>query len=484
MSPVHGKTFATLFDGLDARDQRGFVADLYAARGWDIRLDEGSIAATQEGETRRIAVVQPGRFGTPPLPDVDMVVVARDKDAIRTEAEDAGVDYVTTDDLRNLLLYGLNRETAADLFEDHFDRPLSSVESTAGAAEDATSLTSLPSSLDWNTRRAGVVVVLLVITGGLVGAGLLPNTEPENTSLESTLTYTPGGVGAIGGERTYPPGLGPDGVENSGTLTEAHFQYLDNKSYVYRIGASGPPHAQFMLGLGAWNATVRIANGSHYQYRKRVVAPYGFRVEQRALPQGNVTDWDPKRAADADNESEPESLTKRVYADGTNKFWRFDGPEEVVYRRASVAQQGDRIFGIVDQVAWVDIYLQRFLWAENSTVRCLSKKETGDCDTYRVEVTGDPVELRGDVADYRAVAVVESSGFVRSLSVRYTIPRLDNPDERVQARFHLKYVEVGTESVSISPPEWLDTAKNRTEGTDTETPHETDGTTTNSTDAE
>lgn len=138
-------------------------------------------------------------------------------------------------------------------------------------------------------------------------------------------------------------------------MAAAHSQYLDNRSYAYRIAANGPQHAPIMMWLTAWNATVRVENATNYRYQKRDVAPYGFRVEQREMA---LPIWHPKRPHLADNESTPESLTRRVYADGTDKYWRYDGPERVAYERASVAQQGDRSFGIVDWVGQVQFYLR------------------------------------------------------------------------------------------------------------------------------
>lgn len=183
MSPVPGTTFATLFDRLGAREKREFVADLYATRWWDTGREDDVVRMSRDGRTHRIAVVQPGRFGAPSLPDVDAVVVARESVAIRSAADDAGVDYLTPDDLRDRLLYGLDRETAATLFEEHFDRPLSVAESSAGSEGGATPLASLRSSFDENVPRAGIVVgLLLVIAVWAAGVGLLPHAESENTS--------------------------------------------------------------------------------------------------------------------------------------------------------------------------------------------------------------------------------------------------------------------------------------------------------------
>lgn len=465
------ESFSALFERLDARAQREFVADLYAARGWDTRLTDSFIVATRDGQPRRIAVAQPSLFGTPSAPDVDMVILGGRKESIDADVEADGVDYETPADLRNVLLYGLSREEAANLFEKHFDRPFSVLVSTSGTDRTATP-PPWPHAL--TVQQVAVVIAsLLVVALWAVGAGFLQDPGSPNLPPESNSTYTPDTAGAIGSQETYPPGLGPDGVENSRVVVEAHVNYLANQSYEYRISATGPQHAPFMLGLTSWNASVRVKNTTHYRYRRSSVAPHGFRVGHRAYPGGeNVTFWEPIRNPDSYNGTEREVLTKHVYANGSAKFWRFDTPERVVHRHLTEAQinttQERALFHFNDRVASVDTYLRQSLATDNSSVQCLQTSNTGDCLTYRIIATGDP-ELRGDVADYRADAVIESSGFVQSLSVRYTIARLDNPEKREPVQLRLEYVAVGNETVSPPPPEWLDAAKNETEVSDTQT---------------
>jgi len=460
MPPVSAGAFARLFGELDRQAKRQFVADLYRAREWEVRCTEDGLSVSRDGDERRVAVVEPPRFRSVDLPDADEVVVTRDRGDARSAAEAAGITYRTPADLRDLVLYGVDRETAAELFAEYFDRSLTAAEPTTRGIDVRDRLAALAPSVSWNARHVAVALgVLLVVAVWAGSAGVFPMLDSEAPAPEVNGTYTPGAVGAVGGEAEYPPGLGPDGVENSGKLTLAHYQYLDGRSSVYRISASGPQHAPFMQGLSQWNATVRIRDDSRYWYQKRAVAPHGFRVEQR---EENRTVWVPKRPADVDNTSRPELLTKQVHADGLEKFWRYEGPERVVYERARIDQGDERTFFIADQVVWIDIYIQQYLWTENSSISCISETETRSCETYRVEATGDPVDLRGDQTDYRAVAVVEQSGFVRELTVEYKLPSLRNQSRLEPVRFHLEYVEASEAAEEIPPPEWLDEAKNRT----------------------
>jgi hypothetical protein len=470
MRPVSVGEFANLYARLDSGDQQALVADLYEARGWEVTSGDEFLTLSRNGDTRRLAMVEPSRFGSVSLPEADTVVATRDDEGVRASAEQAGIEYLSPGDVRDLLLYGLDRETALDIFESYFDQPLL-MEDSSPAVDDSRVSAGLFSSLDRNAGRVSLVIVVLLVAGVWVaGAGILPEADREPTAPQPNVTYTPGEAGAIGGNQTYPPGLGPEGLVNTGELALAHQRHVENRTTAYRIEASGPQHAPFMFGRSFWQATVYQENKFNYRYRKRSVAPYGFRVEQR---EDNRTVWDPKRPIDPDNETSAEVLTKWVYASGEEKFWRFEDSERVRYQRAGVGQENGRFLGFTDPVGWVDEYIVRYLWTDSSTVTCLTETETGDCRAYRAEATGDPVELRPEVFDYRAVAVVERSGFVRSLTVRYNISRLGNEAGQARVRFHMEYID--TEGITDTPS-WLEDARNRTtdpEGTATPSPTET-----------
>lgn len=290
-----------------------------------------------------------------------------------------------------------------------------------------TSLGFRPSTPALTAQQASVVVtVLLVIIALVVGTGLVPDADPQSALPEPNRTYTPGSVGALGGEKTYPSGLGADGVEDARQLSYVHYRFLENNSRTYRIAASGPQHAAFMRGLSAWNTTVYVENDSRYSYRRHGVAPHGFRTRNRTLPDGEtVTVWTPIRNPSSDNSSGQEELILQVYANETTKFWRVDAPFGVHYRRLTAAEVNSTreraLFSFTDRVASVNLYIRQFLGTDTSRIHCTESTDTGDCRTYRVVATGNP-RIRGDVANYRATAVVESAGFVRSLSAGYTLP--------------------------------------------------------------
>lgn len=466
--PSRRSAFERRFAALDPSARLAFVADLYAARGWTVERSDGAVVASRNGDRRRIAVVEPSWRRTALPDDADTVVVTRDDAGAREAAVATGVDYRTPADLRDALRYGLDREPAESLAETHFGCSLAALATDPDGRWRYPSVPTAPSlsalSMGWR-RWTVVVAALLLVAAGIAGPALAPafgeSNEPPTPAWNDS--NTSGTVGAIGAQPAYPPGVSATGVNNSGVLALAHLDSLANRSYTYRLNASGPQHAPFMFGLSRWNATVTVRNRTSYCYHKTEVAPYGFRVETvESIDGSNETDWDPIRTGAPDAEPTAEVLTKRVYADGVTKYWRYEGPKGVRYRQASVEQGDGYVLGIRDQVAWIRIYLERFLWAEESSTRCVEQEALGECRVFRLEVTGEPVELRGDVGDYRAVALVEPSGFVRSLTVRYTIPALGDSTERLPVRFHLEYVNVTDESGPLPEPAWLENVENGT----------------------
>jgi hypothetical protein len=113
MTLVPEDAFRELLADLSGDAFVAFVADLWRARGHEVvregdrlHVDDGTLlvvervdpAASRDGDQRPVSAT--------PLP------------------EHAPDDAVGPDDLRRMLLYGVERERAAELFEEQFDRPL------------------------------------------------------------------------------------------------------------------------------------------------------------------------------------------------------------------------------------------------------------------------------------------------------------------------------------------------------------------------
>lgn len=140
MQPVTAGALARLLREADADTRRRFVAALHDERGVEAWVDdesggEGVVCVREgadrdgddgDGGVRRVLVRTRAPGGVPA--GADAVVVTR-------VVDDPPADVADARAVRNLLLYGLDRERARALFESTFDRPL--VEPSADGPGDA-----------------------------------------------------------------------------------------------------------------------------------------------------------------------------------------------------------------------------------------------------------------------------------------------------------------------------------------------------------
>ena len=441
MPPVSPARFEALFRGLSPDERTAFVAGLWTERGWETAIDEAIITARQDDNIVRIKVANPGRFRTPALDEVDVLVVASDRDRARAAAEAADVAYLTAGDIRERLLYGLSRPAAATLFERTFEQPLDLPHEPSAPLRER--LRNAGSKLSAAGERVdsrlflAFALVAVVVGSAVVGPALMPTQEAAPVVVQNG-SGTPGDVGAVG-ERTAtptaspieesgpPPGLGEEAVVDYVALAQGHADAVVEDSRTLRISAEGPPSAPFMDGRTAWNLTARVEYAQRYRYE----------VRYRFPPEENV--------------SGPVEVSR--YADGQQGFRRYTVGNETSYRRYGLNQVGT---GGSYTAAGLE-YLIVFLNGDDSSVRCVATLSGGGCFAYRVVVTGAPESFPDEAADYQAVAVVQDNHVLSSLRVRYTLP-IDG--ERVPVTFRLSYDDLGR--TTADPPDWLATAVNAT----------------------
>lgn len=447
MPPVPAEAFASEFRDRPASDRVGFVAALWAARGWETTVEDGRVVAERDGDRRRIAVVDPGRFGTPEFEGVDTLVVTRDRRAVRDAADEAGVEYVPPAELRELLLYGIERDTAETLYAAWFDRPLQREPADGSETEGLRGVvTTALSSLGGNRRAA--VALLLVAVVGIVVAGpvLTGGTAPEQSPITvGNVTPEAEGGGAIGAASPTPterPGLLP-GVTRAGVvepyvLAEAHAASVRNRSRVRSVRVTGPPNDSIMGGTTARNLTTRIVNRSHYRHRS---------ISRFAG--GDEPEW---------------TGLLGVYADGERVYQRLSVGGDTRYSRYSIAERPATRYDDLSSS------LYRYFVGADSIVRCAIDFQT-DCPTYRIVVDGDPpTMLEEEVEGYEALAIVSDRGMITTIRASYTLPDSDDDGERERVRFELDYE---FEAVDVSPPEWLPEARNATGARTPSTPPNT-----------
>ena len=431
MPPVPEEAFASEFRGLSASDRLAFVAGLWAARGWETTVEGGDVVAERNDERCRIRVVAPGRFGTPEVAGADVLVTARDRAGVRKAAEGAGVEYVPPTELRDLLLYGVDRDVAASLYAEWFGRPL--VRSVPDEPDDRPLAETVADALPPVAKRRRVVVaVLLIALVGVAVAGPAlsgvgsPDQSPVTMSDVTPDEETPGAIGASTPEPTEPPGLLPgvtaSGIVEVSTLAEAHVAGVRNRSRVRSVTVAGPPNTSIMSGTTRRTLTTWIDNESHYRHQAESQFP-------------GESGWDGAAG---------------VYADGEVAYQRIVVGNDSAYSRFPVA---DRPASQYDDVA---PYLYRYFTnTEATVVTCAIRFET-DCPTYRIEVDAPPPGFADGVRAFDALAIVSDRGVVTTIRVNYTIVVDGEPQEvRLAADYRF-------EPVDPVPPEWLPAAKNAT----------------------
>lgn len=424
MAPVSAAEFAARFRSLDPDERLAFVADLWAARGWETAVDDDRVIATRDDREVTVAVLTPSWMGRPSVPDADVVVATQPDGDLAGVVQAAGADWLTTEDLLNRLLYGIDRERAESLFTTHFDRPLRA-EATGPAGSPSASQAGA-SRVPW---RLVVALVVLVAVGAAVAfPGGLPvgaSDEPAGTAPVTPVNVgTANGTGA--GVGSFPPGLSATGLENASRLAAAHNESLAGRGYHWRVDAAGPTLGPLMRGSSRWNYTVAVENGSRARITRIAVVPH---------PNGSRT-----------------VLRTDVFVSGDASYSRYtEGDRAWQYHHFQPGNAGT--ISLARQSA---NFVRWFLATNASSVHCTERGDGGGCESFRVVATGHPTAFQHEFARYRAVATVEPIGRVQSLHVEYAMPVGNGT--LVVGQFEFALGRVG--DVTVRRPNWLAAARN------------------------
>ena len=467
MPPLSQSELRRLCQAAEPSDLLGFIADLYAARGWTVAskdASDGVITLERDGVLQSLGVATETT-----VPDgVDIVVI------IGAEVDPAAITADTSldvGDLRNLLLYSIDREQAATVFERWFDQPLSAPDRTgqpvdshaasrddpaqgemaapepaapAGAAthaaESATDGPQPPTESEptdtsnpiRNRRYLGLAVGLVLVVGVVVGAaGIgLSVTDPAadndttaDTTADSEFTPVPT-TGTLStaiqaastseqlasAQPTQIPAEStafPPGVDRTG-ITD-YQQLVDaHESQLegrsYRITLS---YREVRDGTvtGARTQTVRVENRTTYHATS---TEFGRVVS----PSPSLGDGD-------------------VYANGSVEF-----------ERTSTGVTRRPLRGPDSYRTSLSRYLDWYLSVNES--RAVAASAEGPTSTIRVATDGDPYP---GVTDATGTATVTESGLVTHLYRTHA-----RPDSQVRIVITLRVTDVGT--TTVSAPEW------------------------------
>lgn len=466
MAPVPEPAFRDLLAEISREAFVDFLADLWAARGHDVAREGDRVIV----DDRRVLVPVVDDGGVDPRDDRGPTDPERVLVSATTTDGDRGIGPA---ELRQILLYGIPRDRAAELFEGHFDRELdgewpgwdrasSTVEARespepapdarcdrhaspsdrgdppaagSAAATDARTDRS-PGRRDGHRSRRMVVlgIVIALVVGLAAAAPVAPPAgewlDGESTATDPTGTPTPEsalhtdtaratagpgtGSDADTTETTavdYPPGVASDGVRDAGVLARAHLRGVANRSFELTV-----TYREYQDG--APTGTVREWI--------RVDEPTGYvsRVERTGMVLG-----------------EPRAVSEEeTYANGALRYDRRVQAAEYVTTVRDVRLEADwspfddRVAGLV----------RTLLSTRDSRIVGTSRRDG---------VTNHLIVFRGEegVGSVR----VDEVGVVHSLHWRFTSP--DEP--HVTAELVVRY-DFGP--VTVSEPAWVEDARNAT----------------------
>lgn len=461
MPIVPSDVFEAAFADLSIERRVSLLAAIWETRGLSVDRD-GSRLRLDRDESVRVVSFDPG-------PDeiddaVDVVVVPNPSSTRSSTAETNDVDVVTAEDVRNLLLYGIDRDDAERIYRTHFDRSIyyDREELTPDPGLRARLSTGPGSGTSLPISRAGLAIVLVVVALGLVvwapvdggtdgadpvfGSGDEIEFDAQFEGVDDDLAGEDATATEDGDANDRPhPAIRRDGSLDLDTLVDRHTRLLRTASFTMNVDHSGP------------------ADGTSYELSPaaemsvRVESPETFRFDRRS--------YDPR--TDQSNDSQFE-----LYADGERRYVRtVDGDQEAF---DSLPIEG----GETEQyVQYSATNVDRFLGTGNVTIEA-SGDPAGE--PFRVIATGQPDRLFANVSNYTAEATVTPSGYVESIAAEYLD---ESANETV--RFELVISDVG--ETTVDPPDWYadhpdrsnetnsdemhsnDTGSNATEGNDTGT---------------
>ncbi|MFB6300936.1 MAG: hypothetical protein ABEH65_11815 [Halobacteriales archaeon] len=439
MAPIPEDRFADRLRDLPLDRMVTFVADLWAARGYETHTEGDSVIAVRNGErTRLVCQHGTGRWGTVldrlpgrerslSIPDgsADIVVITASAWRVRRLDKQLDARVIGVDTLRNLLLYAISPQQGNALCREYFDRPA-----------------RMPTEMEptgWTRTRGGRIAVLgaigvtvLLVTGGIIGApgmtglfgigaqspetdvGTPSFTETAGTPLPPTSTATPE-------PRALPPGLSESGIANPETLIDAHLETIVGRSYTWTI-----TYQVFVRGEGYLKRQeeIRVRQQSRY-----VTNLSGDTVTGPADPTANVS----------------------AYADGDFRYTKNDQGNETRYRRTLLTYRRDGTrYAIRAQVL-----LAKYLWGNYST--SVSEARRNGEPVYILTLVGENPDQN---VSTRTTAVIGPDGFIRDLQRKYVT---SSPSETTIV-VSLRYTDIGTTTVEAPP--WYEAAKNATAETE------------------
>lgn len=130
------------------------------------------------------------------------------------------------------------------------------------------------------------------------------------------------------------------------------------------------------------------------------------------------------------------------------KFVSFENGQE--YRTQPTRDRGGQYVELMTDS------VRRYVDLDNATV---TRADAGDRPHFRVVGTRDELPQFGEISNYSTRAVIREDGVIRSLNVSYDYVTSSGVAVTVQYEYALESIGTAT----VEEPQWLETARNRTD---------------------
>jgi hypothetical protein len=375
-----------------------FVADLWAARGYETRREGTVVTATRGTETLRIAVAS-----VDDQQNADMLVSLDGSQPAPT-----GGRVVDAAGLAERLWYAVDRSVARELCERHLGAPPAALRPPLRRRLAQ----RLPTAPEVSVSATAIVVLLAIAVVALTMAGA---PQGDGSPGDETPTATAVGSDQRGVvEQAFPPGVDGAGIRDLDALAAAHERMVSDRPVTIWVDQQRPDFANGWT-IRTYDMDV-ASNGQQY------------RVDIATGERGNRTDLG------------------TLYHDGVVSYARIvqDGNES--YRELS-PQQVEQ--SIVPTPSGVAVRLVR-RYLSTPTTEMVGTVERDGQTLYRVVGTGQPdgPALRA-VENYTVTADIAASGFVRNLTAEYTTV---DGDRRYRLGYEVTYGRI--DATTVTPPEW------------------------------
>jgi hypothetical protein len=440
---------------LDAGACRAFVADLWAARGFETRIEDDVVVARRRDDAVTIVPACGGRIRGPAAPsrDVDVVVAPRGGDAAAAIAADHDARLLVAADLRGMLRYAVDPADAEALCERHLGAAPSALRPSAltRTRRHLARVGEIESPVGLPTVAAILALVVLA-SGGIAAFGTggppgdmastpdaagdadlgPPDTGGEFDGADGRTPTPDNGVSMAGsrsadvGSLSSVPGVDRSGVTNVTALALAHDRALGDRSYTLWLDTYRPFEG---------------VPGEPWTQRDTDIAVEGDRYLVRESLEQSDDRW----------------LVRAVYFDGTDWYVddRTTDQPSIRWIDGTVADVSVQ----PDPRSLRETLVTRYL--ATPTTRVTERVDVGESTRYRLEGEGRPPAFAVDrVHNYSFVAFVDESGLVHEATVEFTVATI-----RGTYRLRFEWTYGGFDATTVREPAWTDRAQpaNRTE---------------------